>query len=130
MTESKALKYTALTARILLGLVFVVFGFGYFFMGDMPIDISTPAGKYASGLLASGFFFPFLKIVEGIAGLMLFFRRWTPLALLILAPIIIQILFYDIFLDSSGLIVGIVVTILAIFLGWYNWDKYKGLFEK
>jgi len=129
MKESKIIKYTAITARVLLGLVFFVFGFGYFFMGEMPIDVKTPEGQFAAALLATGYFFPFLKIVEGIAGLMLFFKRWTPLALLILAPIIIQILLYDIFLGPSGLIIGIVCVVLAAFLAWYNWDKYAALFK-
>ncbi len=130
MKENKTLKYCAIIARFLLGLVFFVFGFGYFFMGDMPIDVKTPAGQFAAGLLATGYFFPFLKIVEGIAGLMLFFKRTTPLALLVLAPIIIQIVLFGIFLDQSGLPVGFLCAVFAVFLGWYNWDKYSKLFEK
>lgn len=126
--ENKFLKYSTLGSRILLGLAFVIFGFGYFFMGKIQLDTGTAAGRFASALLATGYFFPFLKIVEGIAGLMLLFKRWTALALLILAPIIIQILLYDIFLDTSGLIIGIVCAVLAGFLAWTEWDKYKALF--
>ena len=129
MKENNVVKYSAIVARVLLGLIFVVFGFGYFFMGDMPIDTATPAGKYAAALLATGFFFPVLKIVEGIAGLMLFFKRWTALALVILAPIIVQILLFNIFLDQSGLIVGVVVTLLAAFLAWQNRQRYAPLFR-
>lgn len=129
MKENKGLYYTSIGARILLGLAFLVFGFGYFFMKDMPMDVTTPAGKFFSALLATGYFMPFLKTVEGVAGFMLFFKRWTPLALLILAPIIIQIILYGIFLDSSGLVIGVVCALLAAFLAWYNWDKYAGLFK-
>ena len=128
--QSKGLKYASIGARILLGLMFVVFGFGYFFMGDVPLDtLSAPARQYFSALLATGFFLPFLKAVEGIAGLMLFFRRWAALALLVLAPIIIQILLFDIFLDGSGLLVGVVCAVLAGFVAWCNWDKYAPLFK-
>lgn len=128
--EKKGLKYASIAARILLGIVFVVFGFGYFFMKMPPLDTTTPMGQFAAGLLAAGYFFPFLKIVEGICGLMLFFKRWTPLALLVLAPIIIQILLFDIFLASSAeLVIGVVVAALAIFLAWCNWEKYAALFE-
>ncbi len=129
MEQSKALRYTATGSRILLGLVFFVFGFGYFFMPKMPIDMTTVAGQFASALLATGYFFPVLKVIEGIAGFMLFFKRWSALSLIILTPIIIQILLYDIFLDRSGLIIGVVCVILAGFLAWCNWDKYEGLFK-
>ncbi|MBI5389784.1 acyltransferase [Candidatus Woesearchaeota archaeon] len=129
MNETKTLKYTSTGARILLGLVFFLGGIAYFFMGDLPIDPATPMGRFASGLLATGYFFPFLKITEAIAGFMLFFKRWTPLSLLILAPIILNILLVGIFLDQSGLVIGVIIALLAGFLAWCNWDKYAGLFK-
>ncbi len=127
-TEGKGIRYTTVAARILLGLVFFVFGLAYFFMSDTPVDTSTPGGQYMAALLATGFFLPVLKIAETIAGFMLFFKRWTPLALLILAPIVLQIFLYMVFLDPTAIIMGIVLVALLAFLAWRNWDKYKGLF--
>jgi putative oxidoreductase len=129
MKESKGLRYTVVGARILLGLIFFVFGFGYFFMKMPPMDTTTPMGKFASGLLATGYFFPFLKGVEGTMGLLLLLNRWTPVALLVLAPIIIQIVLFHAFMMPSGLPVAILNVVLAVFLAWANWDKYKGLFK-
>ncbi|HYD03897.1 MAG TPA: hypothetical protein VEC16_06395 [Alphaproteobacteria bacterium] len=127
--ENNFLKYTTTVSRILLGAIFVFFGFGYFFMPMPPLDMETKAGQFAAGLAASVYFMPFLKIVEGIAGLMLLFRRWNPLALIILAPIVLNILLYDIFVDTRGLAIGIVIVLLTGFLVWRNWDKYAGLFK-
>jgi putative oxidoreductase len=130
MKESKGLRYTVLGARILLGLIFFVFGFGYFFMKIPPFDVTTPMGKFASGLMASGYFFPFLKGVEGTMGLLLILNRFTPVVLLVLAPIIINILLFHSFLEPSGLPVALLNVVLAVFLAWANWDKYyKGLFK-
>lgn len=95
----------------------------------MPMDLNTPGGRYMAALLATGFFMPFLKVVEGICGLMLFSKRWTPLALLILAPIIIQIVLYALFLDPTGLVISALCAGLAGYLAWYHWDKYEGLFK-
>jgi len=50
-----------------------------------------------------------LPLVYGaqiIAGLMLLARRFVPLALLLLAPIVANILLYDLFLNPSGLVIG------------------------
>lgn len=127
--ESKTLHYTATGARILLGLVFFVFGFGYFFMGDVPLDTTTPGGQFAAALIATGYFFTFLKIIEGVAGFMLFFKRWTPLALVILAPIVVNILMYAVFLAPEGIVISVLLVVLEAFLAWYNWDKYAPLFS-
>ena len=129
MDKEKIIKYTSAGVRWILGLIFFLGGLSYFFMKEIPLDLTTPGGQYMAALLATGFFLPFLKIVETLAGLMLFFKRWTPLALIILAPIIIQILLYFIFLDLKGLIFGIPLVIFAGFLAWVNWDKYAGLFK-
>ncbi|MGH7738700.1 MAG: DoxX family membrane protein [bacterium] len=130
MKQSKRLRYTVVGARVLLGLIFFVFGFGYFFMKIPPFDMTTPMGKFASGLMASGYFFPFLKGTEGVMGLLLLLNRWTPVALLILAPIILNILLFLSFLDPAGLPIALLNVVLAVFLAWANWDKYKGLFRE
>ena len=127
--DKKSVRYAAIGARVLLGLIFFVFGFGYFFMPEPPIDPATPGGAYFTALLATGFFFPFLKIVEGCCGFMLFFKRWTPLSLLILAPIVIQIFLYSAFLDPTPLIMSIIMIVFVAFLAWFHWEKYEGLFR-
>ncbi len=129
MKQSKVLKYTVIGARIMLGLIFFVFGFGYFFMKNMNVDLKTPMGQFFSAMLATGYFLPFLKTVEGISGFMLFFKRTTPLALLILAPIMIQILLFHAFLEPSGIPLALVNIALAVFLAWANWDKYENIFK-
>ena len=129
-SESKAKRYTANTARIFLALIYFVFGFGYFLMPEPDMSMFPPkAVAFMAGLAATGYFFPFLKIVEGICGFMLFFKRWTPLSLLILAPITINILLYGIFIDRSGLPMHIPMVASSIYLMWYNFDKYAPIFK-
>lgn len=128
---NRGLKYTAIGLRVLLGLLFLMSGVSYFFVKEMPTQSLTPAAQqFMAGLIATGYFLPLLKASEAVAGLMLLFKRSTPLALLILAPIVLQILCFNIFVDQTALIMGIVIFVVTIFLAWYNWEKYKGLFEK
>lgn len=94
-----------------------------------PFDVTTPMGKFASGLMASGYFFPFLKGTEGVMGLFLLLNQWTPVALLVLAPIILNILLFHSFLDPAGLPIALLNVALAVFLAWSHCDKYKGLFK-
>ncbi len=131
--DGKSLRYTAITARILLGFVFFAGGISYFFMKEAPTDMMPTAAKdFFLALTATKYFFPLLKATETVAGFMLFFKRWVPLALIILAPILINILFYGIFLDPSsmGLVIVAILYLLEIFLAWYNWEKYAPLFRK
>ena len=129
MKESKGLYYGAITARILLGLAYFAGGLSYFLMAELPLDAATPGGAYMMALMATGFFLPVLKVVETLGGLMLFTKRWTPLSLIVLAPVTLQIFLYGAFLDSQAIGAGIVMGALHVFLGWYNWDKYAALFE-
>ena len=133
MNESKGLRWTANILRILLAVVFFGLGLAYFFMPEMPLDLSTTSGQFTAGLMSTGYFFPFLKTVEVIAGFMLFFKRWTALALIVLAPIITQIFLYNCFLTpvtTVGIIMSVVIVAIAAFLAWRNWEKYAPLFRK
>ncbi|HVM33179.1 MAG TPA: acyltransferase [bacterium] len=127
MKKGKGWAYTI--ARVLLGLIFFVFGYGYFFMKIPPVDASTPMGQMFLGFKASVYFLPFLKGVEGTMGLLLLTGRYVPVALLVLAPIIIQIVLFHSFLEPSGLPLALLNVALASFLAWNHWDKYRVLFE-
>ena len=132
MNQSKGLRYTENTLRTLLALVFFGLGLAYFFMPEMPVDLSTTSGQFTAGLLSTGYFFPFLKAVEAIAGFFLFFKRWTALALIVLAPIIVQITLYNCLLTPVtlvGIIMSLVIVAIAIFLVRRNWPKYEALFQ-
>ena len=61
--DKNRMRYSALEARVFLGLILFVFGFGYFFMPEPPIDPATPGGAYFTALLATGIFILFLSIV-------------------------------------------------------------------
>jgi uncharacterized membrane protein YphA (DoxX/SURF4 family) len=105
-------------ARLFLGLVFTVFGLN-FFLHFLPTPPPPPrAAAFAGALFASGYLFPLLKTIEVLAGLALLSGRLVPLALTVLAPIIVNILGFHLFLAPSGLPVPLAVLAAELYLAW------------
>ncbi len=99
-------------ARILLGLVFFVFGLNGFlhFLPNPPHP--GPAGDFGAALGATGYMFPFIKGTEVVVGLLLLSGRYVPLALTILAPVLLNIALFHFVLDPTG--APMVVVLLAL----------------
>jgi uncharacterized membrane protein YphA (DoxX/SURF4 family) len=128
-TRRTLMKVAVLIARILLGLVFFVFGLNnilhFMKMGPPPGD----AGTFAT-LLATHNFMTFVGLLMVIAGLLLLVGRYVPLALVILGPILVNILlFHLLFTGGAGIGPGLVSTILEIFLIWAYRLSFRGLFD-
>lgn len=104
-------------ARIVLGLVFFVFGLNGFlhFLPQPPLpDAALP---FISGLASSGYLFPVLKGVEVVAAVMLLTSFMVPLALTLLAPIIVNIALFHTFL-APGLPMVALLLGLELYLAW------------
>lgn len=118
-----------LVVRILLGLLFTFSGIAFFFTTPPPLegDLAT----FFTGLIASKYFFYLLKGTETVCGLLLVSGFFVPLALVVLAPISINIFLVHTFLAPSGvplaLLVGAALIYLAFFSPSYS-PVVKGLF--
>jgi len=114
--ESKAM----IAARLLLGLV--LFGFGLNGVLQLfPLPASQGAAAvFIDGLAASRYFFPLLFVTYLFTGAALLTGRFVPLALTILAPIMLNIAVMHFFVPSSGaeICLAALVTALEIFLAW------------
>lgn len=108
-----------MVAQALLGLMFFVFGLNGFREFLPPPEFSGDAAVYMEGLQATGYFFPVLKIVETVCGLLLLVRRFAPLALVLLAPGIVQIFLFHAFLEPAGLPLAGVLVLLEGYLGFF-----------
>jgi len=114
-------------ARIILGLIFLVFSSNYV-LHFIHLPEPTPeGGAFLGALAATGYMFPTIKLVEFIGGLMLVTGFWTPLGLALLAPIIVNIFLYHVFLDTGGLPLAIVMLILELFLAFAYKDEFKDM---
>jgi putative oxidoreductase len=112
-------------ARVLLGLIFFVFGLNFFLHFIPQPPPSGPAGAFAGALFATGYFFVVLKVIEIVSGALLLAGRFVPLVLAVLAPIVINILLFHGFLAPAGVPLAIVVLALELFLAWSYRSVYR-----
>ena len=115
--------------RIVLGLILVVFGANKF-LNFMPAMSPTgDAATYMTGLTASGFMFPLLGILEVLIGVLLVTKKAIPFALILLAPLSVNMVLYHGFLDIANILPAALVFILNAVLMYANWDRFKSLFN-
>jgi len=107
-----------IAARLLLGSVFFVFGLNGFLHFIPQPPPSGLAAVFLGGLGASGYMFPLIKGTEVVTGLLLLSGRYVPLALTILAPVVVNILAFHLFLAPSGLALPLIVAALGIYLAY------------
>jgi uncharacterized membrane protein YphA (DoxX/SURF4 family) len=103
-------------ARILLGLVFVVFGLNYF-LNFLPAPTWMPAPALAFlGPFVAAKYMGLVNLIEITAGILLLANRFVPLALTLLAPILVAIVHFHLMLEPSGLPVPLVLVALELVL--------------
>ncbi|MFC4411633.1 hypothetical protein ACFOZY_14495 [Chungangia koreensis] len=115
-------------AEVLLGAIFLGAGLnGYAVLfGFEPFVPTSPA---AMDFLGSGYLLALEKGIEIVAGLFLIIGRFVPLALVVLASLVVNIFAFHVFVDSELLLLAIVVALLEVFLAWCYRESFKGLFE-
>lgn len=118
------MRHIAPVARVLLGLVFVVFAANYF-VPFLPAQPKPPAAaqQFLDALVSSKLL-TLVKAVELIAGLALLANRLVPLALAVLAPIVVGIVFVHVDLAPAGMPLALVVLALELVLAW----QYRAAF--
>ncbi len=106
------MKTATLIARILLGLMFAVFGLNAFLhFIPQPPPASPLAVQYMTVMSISHYFVP-VFLVQVVAGLMLLANRFVPLALALLAPVIVNILMFHMTMDPKGIGAGLLALLL------------------
>jgi len=122
------MKYIFVVARVLLGLVFTVFGLNAFLHFFPSPPVPGLAGQFMGALLGSHFYVIAFG-TEIIGGALLLTNRYVPLALTLLGPVIVNILSFHVFLDSENIAPAIVVTVLWFVVFSQERSSFAGLFE-
>jgi putative oxidoreductase len=125
------MKVAVLIARILLGLIFVIFGLNFFFpqvLHMTPPPMSKEAMAFSGGLWGSGYFFQYMKVIEIVSGLFLLLNRYTAFFLLVLLPISVNVFLFHTILAPMGAPMGIAVLVLNVFLCIGYIKYYKSVF--
>ena len=123
------MKFAIIGARVILGLIFVVFGLNGFFHFIPNPEMNEPMTQFMMALVSTGYFMAVVKAVEVISGLMILTGRFLPLGLILLAPVSVHILCAHLFLDPGGLVMAIVIIVLQLFLAFAYRDAYSGILQ-
>jgi putative oxidoreductase len=117
------MKIGVIVARVLLGLVFTIFGLNGF-LQFIPVKQwpTGLAGQFVTVLMQSHYGM-FVSGFQLMGGVLLLSGQYIPLALAILGPVIVNILLYHLLLDRTGGSVAVVVALIWFFL-FFRYRKY------
>jgi putative oxidoreductase len=131
-TPSNIKAIATTVVRSILGLIYFVFGLNFFLhFIPMPPPPAHPgaAESFTGGLFQAGYFFPMLKGIEALLGGFLLLNFFTPLSLVILAPISINILLFHLFLAPAGIGMGVLIVLLHAYMFWAYRKNYKTILD-
>jgi hypothetical protein len=120
------MRIASIAARLLLGVIFVVFGlngFLHFINGPMPTGV---AGQFAVAIFASKFWVVIFG-VQLISGILFLVNRFVPLALVLIGPVIVNILCFHGLMGAPGLPLAIVVALLWAIVAIRNKQHLAGI---
>jgi hypothetical protein len=120
-------KIVVLIVRLLLGLVFLVFGLNFFLQflkGPVPGGL---AGQFVEALFQSHYALA-IGAVQAVGGALLLINRYVPLALTILGPVIVNILLYHLLLDHEGIGGALIVLVFWFVLFAHYHQSFSGVF--
>lgn len=128
-TPSKGLKITVILLRTLMGLLFL-FSSAYYFL-KLPVPVLPPGDlkTFNDGLVAAHYLLPVSKSVELICGLAFVTGRFVPLASVLIAPILVNILAIALVLDHGTLVPALFVTVVNALVAYTHRDRYAPLFR-
>jgi len=124
------MKVARTIVRLLFGACWLFFGLHGFFNFDFmpkPPPMPERASALFQGLVGSGYMMPLISGTEVLAGVLLVSGLFVPLALAIMAPIIVNIVAFHLYANREGIEVALVVLALELFLAFAYRKAFAGV---
>ncbi len=116
-------------ARYLLGFMFTVFGLnGFFHFIHQPPPSSASAMQYMT-VMSQTHYFALIFAIQLVSGILLLVNRFVPLALVLLAPVLVNILLYHLLMDPAGIGIGLLATVLWFLIFFGVRRAFNGIFQ-
>jgi putative oxidoreductase len=122
------MKITSTIARYLLGLMFTVFGLNGFFNFIHQPPPTNPLALQFFGAIIGSHFAAFFFAVQVIGGLLLLSGYFVPLALILIAAELYNIIAFHLTL-SPGIAPGLVACVLWVLVFRQYRESFKGIFS-
>lgn len=115
-------------SRGLLGFIFLLAGLNGF-LNFLPQPASLPKGAaaFALALFQSGYMMQLIAATQLVSGALLLANRYVPLALALLAPVVVNIVAFHAFLLPSGLVMAAIVFALELYLAITYRAAYRSM---
>lgn len=129
-TPKSFVRYLPTVARILLGLPLCIFGLNAFFNFIPPPATPMPEGamQFIGALVNSGYMLPLIGATHLLVGTLLMINRCVPLALVVLAPFLVNSVAFHLYLERTGLPMALVFLTLELYLAWVYRSAFRPLF--
>jgi uncharacterized membrane protein YphA (DoxX/SURF4 family) len=117
-------------ARVLLGLIFVVFGLNFWFnfiaMPQAPAG--SPPALFFAAIYPTGFL-AVVKVIEVVGGALLLSGRFATLGLTLVGPVVVNIVLFDIFLAGAFNPLGAAVAVFSLIVLYGKRENFAGLLK-
>jgi uncharacterized membrane protein YphA (DoxX/SURF4 family) len=120
-------KATGFVQRV-LGFIFLAFGLNGF-VHFIPQNTPSRALEFFIGMAAAGYLLPLLYTTQAVAGALLLVGLFVPLALAMLAPIIINIFLFHLFLAPAGIPLALMMVAFEASLAWAYRDTFAPMLQ-
>ena len=123
------LRYVTIVLRTLLGLLFVFSGLNGFlnFVKPPPDAMPQAALDLLGAFMKTGYLLPLIFGTQLLGGVLLLTNSFVPLALAILAPIIVNIVAFHLFLAPSGIGMAVFVVLVELYLAWAYRSSFRAM---
>jgi uncharacterized membrane protein YphA (DoxX/SURF4 family) len=113
-------RYLPHIARLLMGLAFFIFGLNGFlnFIPQPKTAMPENVMAFMGGMMKTGYMMPLISGTQLLVGVLLLANLFVPLALALIAPVIVNIILFHVFLSPAMMAPGIIVLVLELYLAW------------
>ena len=119
------MKTAVIIVRVLMGILFLFASISVLFNLFPQPELTGNNKIFMDGVNASKYLLPLIKITELLCGIAFITGYYVPLAIIVIAPIIVNIFLTHVFIDTAGLPIAVALVFANIFLAYANWDKFR-----
>ncbi|MEM8535017.1 MAG: hypothetical protein AAGF95_29545 [Chloroflexota bacterium] len=132
INRSGSLTWAIVIARVLLGALLIISVVVRLFFGEQSSSGFPPGAQaWISAMDATGYLRPLLFLTEFIVGIALIIGRFVPLALIVFAPIQINITLFHLFLDPRPirLVQIVLMSAACVLLAWHHRHAFAPILQ-
>jgi len=123
------MKIVVIIARVLLGLMFFVFGLNAFLKFIPAPPLQGVWGQFLGALFVSHYVWV-IGATQVVSGALFLIGRYLPLAIALAGPVIVNIITYHVTMQRENAQLAILATICWLILFWWHRASFAPLWEQ